>query len=64
MLQPMELLFKLKLIYQKLVKTISPNATVGENKSWILRVGIRKKAGREGLWMRGGEESGEERGKS
>lgn len=28
MLQPMELLFKLKLIYQKLVKTISPNATV------------------------------------
>lgn len=28
----MELLFKLKLIYQKLVKTISPNATVLKNK--------------------------------
>lgn len=28
MLQPMELLFKLKLIYQKLVKTISRDATV------------------------------------
>lgn len=32
MLQPMELLFKFKFIYQKLVKTISPNATVYKNK--------------------------------
>lgn len=53
MLQPMELLFKLKLIYQKLVKTIAPQMQLFKkiktlnSKSWEKEEGKRA-----GLWMR------------
>lgn len=69
MLQPVGLLFKLKLIYQKLRQKSSAYCNCLENKLWIVRIGqigeSGKKAERESVWVEGGEKGGgKQRGKS
>lgn len=61
MLQPMELLFKLKLIYQKHVKTIAPMQLFKKIKTLNSKSWEKEEGKRAGLWRRGPEKG---RGKS